>query len=817
MWRWQFIHLAEGCGGISLTPLKFFPAPESPMLRMRLVLPAIFLLAYSCAGGAQEFATDPPSRVARLAYSIGDVQFAPAGESQWNRVRRNRPLVTGDRLLTGRNGRVALELGDSAIRINDDSAFDLLNLDDSTAQIELSQGALNLRVRQSDVGQSYEVDTPVLAFVAGGRGDYRIDVGPEGNGTIVTVFNGSGTVYGEDGASRAVSAHHSYSFDDSHLVGVTVRGLPAPDGFDRFNFARDGNYSRSLSQRYVSAGVIGYDDLDDNGDWQETSNYGAVWYPTNVAPNWAPYRDGQWEWVDPYGWTWVDNAQWGFAPYHYGRWVYVQDRWGWIPGERAERAVYAPALVAFVGGSGLSLSIGIGNEEPVGWFPLGPNDVYLPPYRVSRNYFNNVNVTNIRVVNNTVINNTIINNYYTNYTSPNAAQRINYTYRATPQAVTVVPRNVFAGARPVAPAILAIKPGTLVHSNILRTPHVVPSIASLGGKPDSLPAANPAKAFARPVVARAAPPPSVSFAAREKLIANQGGIPVSLPQLRQLQKTPVNKHPMPPQVRLIAPNAPSFGISSPAKAVTKPAMPPLPLPAARAAAANPAPSARAPAMRAGELPSARFAHTGAAPVAATPAIGAAEKTGSRGNTNMNAGTPHVRFLGPPEKRPGIHVGNAVAPPLPSAAAQPVSRPADGFVHAPQAPNQNVPAAGNAAQEHSMQRQAAQERAGQARQARASQSNALQIRAAQGHAVQAQQAQRAAAQEHVAQAQQAERAAEQDRAAQMQAQRAATQQRLLEQKRQTTPPPAPPKAKKPQPPKPNPETKDKNSDQSHPVQ
>ena len=319
------------------------------MLRIRLILPAISLLAYSCAAGAQEFAADPPSRVARLAYSIGDVQFAPAGETQWNRVRRNRPLVTGDRLLTGRNGRVALELGDSAIRLNDDSAFDLLNLDDRTAQIELSQGALNLRVRQSDVGQSYEVDTPVLAFVAGARGNYRIDVSPDGNGTIVTVFNGIGTVYGEDGVSRTVSAHHSYRFDDSRLVNVTVRGLPAPDGFDRFNFARDGSYSRSLSRRYVSTGVIGYDDLDGNGDWQETSNYGAVWYPTNVASNWAPYRDGQWEWVDPYGWTWVDNAQWGFAPYHYGRWVYVEDRWGWLPGERQERAVYAPALVAFSG------------------------------------------------------------------------------------------------------------------------------------------------------------------------------------------------------------------------------------------------------------------------------------------------------------------------------------------------------------------------------------------------------------------------------------------------------------------------------------
>jgi hypothetical protein len=752
------------------------------MLRIRLVLPAICLLAYSCASGAHALATDPPSRVARLAYSIGDVQLAPAGASQWDRVRRNRPLVTGDRLLTGRNGRVALELGDAAIRINDDSALDFLNLDDRTAQIELSQGALNLRVRQPDDGQIYEVDTPVLAFVAGERGDYRIDDSLDGNGTIVTVFDGSGTVYGEDGTSRSVSAHHSYRFDDSHLVGVTVSGLPVPDGFDHFSFARDGIYSRSLSRRYVSAGVIGYDDLDDNGDWQETSNYGAVWYPTNVAPDWAPYRDGQWEWVDPYGWTWVDNAQWGFAPYHYGRWVYVQDRWGWIPGERAERAVYAPALVAFVAGSGLSLSIGIGSEEPVGWFPLGPNDVYLPPYRVSRNYFNSVNVTNIRVVNNTVINNTVINNYYTNYLSPNGAQRIKYAYRTAPRAVTVVPRNVFASARPVAPAILVIKPGSLVRSNTLRTPHIVPSIASLGGRPGSVPGANQDKAFARPVVTRAAPPPSVSFAAREKLIASQGGIPVSLPQLRQLQNDSVKNQPLPLHARMLA-NGPPSGMSRAAKAIAKPALPPLPQRASSVSAANPAPSARAAAMRPGELPSAYFVHTHAAPVSTTPAKGAVEKTESHGDTNRSVGTSHARVLGPPQGRSAIYVGNAVAPPLPSSAPRPGNRTAAGFVHAPQAQNQNVPAARYATQEHSM---------------------ATQEHSMLEHGAQSLAAQFHAAQEHSVQAQHLQHAAQVD-AAQLHSQQAGAPRHFVDEKRQIAPPSASREAKKPPPGKPNPET------------
>ncbi len=70
-----------------------------------------------------------------------------------------------------------------------------------------------------------------------------------------------------------------------------------------------------------------------------------------VPAGWAPYRNGHWAWIDPWGWTWVDDAPWGFAPFHYGRWTVVDDRWGWVPGPVRQRAVYAPALVAFIGGA----------------------------------------------------------------------------------------------------------------------------------------------------------------------------------------------------------------------------------------------------------------------------------------------------------------------------------------------------------------------------------------------------------------------------------------------------------------------------------
>src|SRR5205814_1992738 len=99
--------------------------------------------------------------------------------------------------------------------------------------------------------------------------------------------------------------------------------------------------------------------------------YGAIWVPRRVPVDWAPYRYGHWAWIEPWGWTWVDDAPWGFAPFHYGRWIFTAGNWGWVPGPRTVRPVYAPALVAWVGGPRLNASVSIGGGRGgVAWFPL---------------------------------------------------------------------------------------------------------------------------------------------------------------------------------------------------------------------------------------------------------------------------------------------------------------------------------------------------------------------------------------------------------------------------------------------------------------
>src|SRR5205807_6042776 len=154
-------------------------------------------------------------------------------------------------------------------------------------------------------------------------------------------------------------------------------------GFDRWCRDRDVREDRAVALVHVPREVIGYEDLADYGVWERSPVYGWVWTPRGVAAGWAPYHSGHWAWIEPWGWTWVDDAPWGFAPFHYGRWAYAGAGWVWVPGPRVARPVYAPALVVFVGTGG-----------GVGWFPLGPRELYVPAHRLNRTTMGNIRYVN---------------------------------------------------------------------------------------------------------------------------------------------------------------------------------------------------------------------------------------------------------------------------------------------------------------------------------------------------------------------------------------------------------------------------------------
>jgi hypothetical protein len=471
---------------------------------------------------------DPPGRAARLGYTQGLVSFEPAGTEDWVSAVVNRPITIGDRLWTDKDARAELNIGSASIRLAGETGFSFLNLTDNMAQIRLSEGVLSIHLRQLDQNEAVEVDTPNLAFNLLRPGDYRLEVNEAGDTTVVTVRGGEGEV---TGGGQAFSLHPNQRaiFTGTDQLTADLDNLGDYDDFDRWCRDRDYREDRAPSSPYVSRDVVGYQDLDDYGDWRTVPDYGAMWVPRTVVAGWAPYRYGHWVWISPWGWTWVDDAPWGFAPFHYGRWAFVGGTWGWCPGPVAVvRPIYAPALVAWVGGPYFGIEVGSVGAG-VGWFPLGPREVYVPPYRVSRTYVTNVNVTN------TTVNNTYVTEVYNNYTTNNTnVTNIKYVNRNAPGAVTATSQTAFATAQPVQRNFVKVDERQLAQARIATNAGVVPQQRSVLGA-GTASVRPPAAVQTRAVVARTTPPPPpVAFSRQQQAIQSNGGQPLGRQEAQRL-------------------------------------------------------------------------------------------------------------------------------------------------------------------------------------------------------------------------------------------------------------------------------------------
>jgi hypothetical protein len=466
--------------------------------RLSVALAGAVLLTLSQWAGAE-----PPSRAARLGYISGSVIFSPAGEDTWLRARVNRPLTTGDRLWVEDNARAELQIGGAAIRLGGGTSLTLLNLDDRIVQLQLNEGSLRVRVHRLGPNQAFEVNTPNLAFTMRRAGEYRIDVDANDDATAVLVRSGRGEAYGER-RSYALNAGQGFRF---YGTGVSDydRYASRDDDLDRWARERDRRYTTSASARYVSGDVVGYEDLDAHGSWRKDPTYGSVWAPSRVASGWTPYRDGHWAWIDPWGWTWVDDQPWGYAVSHYGRWANSQGRWVWVPGPRAQPAVYAPAQVAFVGGANPAAAAVGALAALVGWFPLAPREVYQPSYQVSRGYFERINRSNAAIAPTTITN--IYNTTIVNKT----VHKTVYVNQRVQGAVVAVPPQAFTQAQPVAQAAVPVSQQTAAAAPAAPSATVKPDRQSVRGgaqAADSRP-----RNRERRVVARTAPPAAATPAA----------------------------------------------------------------------------------------------------------------------------------------------------------------------------------------------------------------------------------------------------------------------------------------------------------------
>ncbi len=474
----------------------------------------------------QSSQADPPARAARLQYLSGSVSVQPHGADDWIAGGVNRPLTNSDNIWADKDSRAEISVGTGLIRIGAESSLTLTNVDANTIQLQLHQGAMNLHVRRLYDGETYEVDTSNQAFTIAQPGDYRFDVDPNADSTVVTVWRGEGEATG-DGPAVRLRANVQARFSNGTSLQHDIHSVHSPDSFDDWARLRDQRLDHSTSARYVSADVVGSEDLDEYGTWRDTRSYGHVWVPSRVDVGWSPYRHGHWIWVDPWGWTWDEDEPWGYAPFHYGRWVYNDNYWGWAPGPIYERPYYSPALVAWFGGGGWGASFGFGYGGGYGWCPLGYGEPYIPWYGVSRGYFNRVNVTNTRITNITNITNIYNNTYINNQTGkqghpgnpgyppttggggygPHNGNAIRYANMRVPNGFTAVSRNTLVNSQPVARNAVRIAPNQLSRVAAVSAVDARPTRTTmLGGNTGRTAAMPPSQTFARPVVSHVAPP-----------------------------------------------------------------------------------------------------------------------------------------------------------------------------------------------------------------------------------------------------------------------------------------------------------------------
>lgn len=366
-----------------------------PLLRVcaaRLLAAIAALLLGGALALAQEAApVDPPTRIARFDSISGGARQQSAADGQTRAADPNWPIAAGDRVWTDPAARAVVDAGGASLRLDGGTAIAFTALDDGAAQIQLTQGTLGVRLYGTDPNQRYEIDTPNLALVLVRPGTYRLDVDPSQGLTRVSVLPGASAIaYGESGQSLAMEGGQRRDFVGRGLGSPGLLHGIAGDTFDGWQADLDRAADLSVSAGYVSRDLPGYQLLDNYGDWQNDDSYGAVWFPRTVVGNWAPYRYGHWEWIAPWGWTWIDDAPWGFTPFHYGRWAQFGGRWGWVPGRPVSRPVYSPALVGFIGVGGGTVAMGSGRPG-VAWFPLAPGERWRPAFRASPGYLERLN------------------------------------------------------------------------------------------------------------------------------------------------------------------------------------------------------------------------------------------------------------------------------------------------------------------------------------------------------------------------------------------------------------------------------------------
>ncbi|HVH76092.1 MAG TPA: DUF6600 domain-containing protein [Stellaceae bacterium] len=398
----------------------------------------------------------PPARVGRVSAAAGGLSFRAAGETRWSPAGVNYPVAAGEGFETAPGAQAQLEIGADRLSLSGDTEIAVAALDAHSIDLRITRGGIGFRLARLGAGESVTIELPRGAARLRAPGNYEIAAGSAQQPSRLAVFTGRARFSG-NGADLAVEPGRTAVLNGEKPVSAALQ----PAG----NAPADADAKLPVPAD-VGANMTGVADLAAAGSWSQIAGLGAVWYPSGVPADWVPYRDGHWAWIEPWGWTWIDDRPWGFAPSHFGRWAEIGGKWGWLPGRKAADPIYAPALVAFIGTAGVGISYAGGHGPAIGWFPLAPGEIYWPSYTGDLGY--------IRALNRPDVANADTIRVGGRGKPPVEIVNWHFLNRL---AASVVPRPAFAEGRPVALALLQLPQERLREAPaIMGSPRVTPAM-----------------------------------------------------------------------------------------------------------------------------------------------------------------------------------------------------------------------------------------------------------------------------------------------------------------------------------------------------
>ncbi len=313
-----------------------------------------------------------------------------------------------------------------------------------------------------DAGESIQIDIARGGVWLLRPGRYDVDAGTGDQPPRIAAFTGRARFVG-GGLDQPIKAGDALVLTGPGPAATAIEAATADD-VARWCGSHAVDPAKLSAAYFVSPAMTGFAELDAAGSWHGDVKSGEVWVPNTLPADWAPFRDGHWRRVMPWGWTWIDNEPWGFAPSHYGRWGFADGHWAWAPGKFSAHPVYAPAVVAFLGTPGVGLSYADGPGPAIAWFPLAPGEVYWPSYTSD--------LDRIRALNRGEVADLGVIRLRADGEPPAEIADAHFANR---QFASVVPRPVFVAGQAVAPALLQLPPERLLNAPaIMGSPRIGP-------------------------------------------------------------------------------------------------------------------------------------------------------------------------------------------------------------------------------------------------------------------------------------------------------------------------------------------------------